>query len=62
MDKKRVINGYVVETRGGFITVKRWAILDSKEENLVRVYFKFRDAKQACETEDFSGGLAKDIY
>ena len=62
MDKKRIINGYVVETRGGFITVKRWAVLDSKEENLLGVYFKFRKAKQACETKDFSGGLAEDIY
>ena len=54
------INNFEIEKRGGFICVKRWAIL--KDNNLIRIYFKFKDAKNACLNNDFSKGLNKDIY
>ena len=53
--KAREINGYTIETRGGESFVKRWAVL--QDEKLIAVYFKYREAKKACETGDFSGGL-----
>ncbi|MCD6209941.1 MAG: hypothetical protein J7J01_03435 [Methanophagales archaeon] len=54
------INGYRIEGRGGPGFVKRYTVL--RNEKLIAVYFKYRDAKQACETGDFSGGLKRDIY
>ena len=58
--KAREINGYRIETRGGESFVKRWAVLQGKK--LIAVYFKYREAKEACETGDFSGRLKRDIY
>jgi len=59
-EARRKVNGYTIETRGGFICVKRWAVL--RDGRLIAVYLKYREAKRACETEDFSGGLKSDIY
>lgn len=56
----RNINGYQVETAGGFITVKRWIVY--KDKRIIRVFCRFKDAKDACHTGDFSKGMAKDIY
>jgi len=54
------INGYRIERRGGPGFVKRYAVF--RGEKLIAVYFRYKNAKQACETGDFSGGLRREIY
>jgi len=56
----RKVNGYTIETRGGGSFVKRWAVL--RDEKLIAIFFKYSEAKKACETGDFSEGLKRDIY
>ena len=56
----RHINGYKVETAGGFITVKRWLV--HKHQELMGVFFSFRKAKEACENNNFTNAIKKDIY
>lgn len=58
---KRVINGYIVETRGGFITVKHWIVYDRLGERR-GIYFRFREAKEACLLNDFSKGYQGNLY
>ena len=56
----RIINDYQIEKRGGGSFVKRWVVY--KDEWIMRVFFSFSQAKWACENEDFTGGMEKDIY
>jgi len=56
----RHINGYTIETYGGFITVKHWLAL--KDDQLQGTFFKFRDAKIACENADFSTAYQGRLY
>ena len=57
---KKQINGYFIETCGGFITVKHWIVTLNNE--YVGTYFKFGDAKKACELKDFSGAFVGTLY
>ncbi|RLC80418.1 MAG: hypothetical protein DRI61_05830 [Chloroflexi bacterium] len=57
---RREVNGYIIETRGRGSFVKRWVVL--RDEKEIAVYFKYREAKRACETNDFSKGLEEDLY
>ncbi len=54
------VNSYQIETAGGGSFVKRWIVW--KDGQIIRVFFKFRDAKNACKTGDFSAGMERDIY
>lgn len=56
----RNINGYTIETVGGFITIKHWIVC--KGEEFIGIYFKFGKAKTACLNEDFSGAYKKSLY
>ena len=60
MTKIRHINGYTVETAGGFITVKRWLVY--KHEELMGVFFSYGNAKIACSTDSFTNARKRDIY
>jgi len=57
---RREVNGYIIETRGGESFVRRWVVLRNEKE--IAVYFKYSEAKKACETNDFSKGLEEDFY
>jgi len=56
----RIINGYHVETVGGFITIKYWIV--TKKDVYVGTYFKFRDAKEACINRNFSKAYKGKLY
>jgi len=58
--KMKTVNGYRIETAGGGSFVKRWIVWQNSY--FVRIFFKFREAKIACLTGDFSKGMKKDIY
>ena len=58
---KRKINGYNVETVGGFITVKHWIVTDSNDE-FKGIFFKFNQARTACLTSDFSEAYHGRLY
>lgn len=51
MDKIKLINGYKIERLGGFVCVKHWNIY--KDGKYIGCTFKFRDAKNACMSDNF---------
>ena len=57
---KRKINGYTVETVGGFITIKYWAVY--KNNAFIGIYFQFSQAKQACLDENFKEAYIAKLY
>ena len=61
MSNKRIINGYTIESLGGFILVKHWIVYNDKAQ-FVGTFFKFRDAKNACLTNDFSNAYKGFLY
>ena len=56
----RNINGYQVETVGGFITIKHWIV--SLDGEHIGTFFRFADAKKACLHNDFSKAYKKTLY
>ena len=54
------INGYTIETVGGFITIKHWIVC--KDDKFIGIYFKYGTAKTACLNDDFSGAYKKSLY
>jgi len=61
MGNKRTVNGYTIESLGGFILVKHWIVYNDKSQ-LLGTFFKFRDAKKACLENDFSNGYKGSLY
>ena len=58
---ERQVNNYIIETIGGFITVKHWVVmgLDKKYKG---TFFTFKDAKTACLDNDFSKAYQGSLY
>lgn len=61
MVKSRSINNYRIETVGGFVMVKHWIVYD-KEGGFKGIFFKFKDAKEACLSDDFSKAYMDELY
>ena len=57
----RQINGYTIETYGGFITVKHWTVFD-KDDRQIATYFRYGDAKKACLNGNFDNGFKGKLY
>ena len=48
----RIVNNYTIESLGGFVLVKHWIVYNDKAQ-FMGTFFKFRDAKTACLTDNF---------
>jgi len=49
---RKVVNGYTIVACGGFVTPKRWEVYD-EDKRFVAVFFKYKEAKEACLRQDF---------
>lgn len=58
---KRNVNGFIIETIGGFITVKQW-IVSTTEGKFMGNFFTFKAAKKACLDNDFSSAFNGRLY
>ena len=58
---ERQVNGFTVETVGGFVTIKYWVVYNANKEYM-GTFFKFGDAKTACLNNDFSEAFKEKLY
>lgn len=59
-DNIKTVNGYNIASLGGFVTVKHWNIL--KDGEYLGCAFKFKEAKQACESGNFDKIYKGNLY
>ena len=57
----RTVNNFIIETMGGFITIKYWQVYNQDNE-FKGIFFRFGDAKTACLNNDFSGAYMERLY